>query len=323
MTKNEEYTGAKVPGRLYTIIPQDEEIKKRTRTIIDAHVHILKSDLYSWFDVQKKGLTFEGDWKPIIHDYLPNDLIAETEDSNIRVIGAVHVQANADDTLAETREMQRLSDESGLPISIVGGGDLSDENVEELLVKQLEYRNFHTVRQILNIHAHPLYAYGDKDYMNDPQWLKGLRLLAKYNLAFDLQLYPTQFERALQVIDSNPDIMFIVNHDGMWADRDLSGWRIWKNGMYELGKRDNVAVKISGLASMDHYWTLESFKPAIYTTLDAFGIDKCMFASNFPVDKLHGSYVDTIHAYVRACEGLTDEEQDKLFVENARKFYKF
>ena len=250
--------------------------------------------------------------------------IAEADGTRIKVIGAVHVQMNADDPVAETTAVQRMSDEDGLPVSIVGGGDLSSHDFEEIVERQEDASpNFHAVRQIINTHADPLYNYVDREYMDDPAWLAGLRVLAKHDKAFDLQLYPTQFRRALQVIDSNPDVTFIVNHAGMWADRDLAGFRLWKNGIYELGKRDNVLMKISGLASMDHYWTLESFKPAIYTLLDAFGIDKCMFASNFPVDKLHGSYMDTVGAFVRATEDLSQDEQNKLFVENARTYYKF
>lgn len=324
MTLNEEYTGT-APSRLYTIVPQSEENARKTRTIIDAHVHIIQSDLFSWFDPAKKGITFEGDWKPIIHDYRPKDLEAESEGTNIKVIGAVHVQMNADDPVAETAAVQRMSEEDGLPVSIVGGGDLSAPNFEEIVEKQESASpNFHAVRQIVNTHVDPLYDYvGPKEYMDDPAWLAGLRVLAKHDKAFDLQLYPTQFKRALQVVDSNPDVMFIINHAGMWADRNLSGFQLWKNGIYEFGKRDNVTMKISGLASMDHFWTIESFKPAIFTLLDAFGIDKCMFASNFPVDKLHGSYVDTIGAFIRSVEDLSQDEQNKLFVDNAKKYYKF
>lgn len=323
MTLNEEYTGT-APSRLYTIVPQSEANARRTRTIIDAHVHIIQPDLFSWFDPAKKGITFEGDWTPIIHEYRPKDLVAEAEGSTIKVIGAVHVQMNADDPVAEVASVQRMSDEDGLPVSIVGGGDLSAPDFERTLEREEEASaNLHAIRQIINTHVDPLYNYVDKEYMDDPAWLAGLRVLARHGLAFDLQLYPTQFRRALQVIDSNPDITFIVNHAGMWADRDLAGFRQWRDGIVEFGKRDNVAMKISGLGSTDHYWTLESVKPAIYTLLDAFGVDKCMFASNFPVDKLHGSYVDTIGAFIRATETLSQDEQDRLFVGNARKYYRF
>lgn len=321
MSVGEEYQ-EKVSGRLYTIVPESEERASQVRTFIDSHIHLFRQSLYSWLN-ETKPVTFEGDWTPIEADYTPEDLLAEAEGTRVQIKGAVHVQANAMDPVAETAEVQRMADEAGLPVSIVGGGDLSSPDFEDVVERQLAYPGFHAVRQILNIHPHPLYAYVDTDFMNDPKWLAGLRVLAKHGLAFDMQLYPTQFKRALQVIDSNPDVTFIINHAGMLADRSLDGWRLWSEGLYELGQRDNVAMKVSGLASMDHYWTIESIKPAIFTCLDAFGTDKCMFASNFPVDKLHGSYVDTVLGFVRATEELSQSERDALFVDNARRYYKF
>lgn len=321
MTLNEEYSDENVPGRLYTILPETEENKSKTRTFIDAHVHLIQRDIYSW--LPDKGITFEGDWAPLNRDYPIEDLIAETKGSKIKLLGAVHINMMGDDPVEETSVVEKNAGNAEIPISIVGGGDLSSEHFEDDILKQKESKDFVGVRQVLNIHPHPMYHYVDKDYMVDPKWLKGLRLLKKYDISFDMQLFPPQMRRAIQVVDSNPDILFIINHCGMLADHDFEGWKIWKKGMEELGKRDNVVLKISGIATTDHYWTLESVKPTVYTCLDTFGIDKCMIGSNFPVDKLHGSYVDSIRVYQRATEDLSQSEQDALFVENARKFYRF
>ncbi|NMN00979.1 amidohydrolase [Bifidobacterium sp. DSM 109958] len=323
MTLGEDYQEP-VKGRLYTIIPEREERAAAPRPFIDTHVHLMKTSLYSWFN-PSKAPTFEGPWDPLFAagDYLADDLKAELDGSTASIVGAVHVQANADDPVEEVAFEQRMSEESGLPIMIVAGGDLSDPNIEATLEREASYANTRGFRQNLNIHSHPLYQYVSKSYMDDPDWLRGLALLPKYHMSFDMQLYPTQFARAAEVIDEHPDTLFIINHAGMLADRDFEGWKLWKNGLADLGRRDNVAIKISGLPSMDHYWTIESFKPAIYTVLDAFGVDRTMFASNFPVDKLHCSLVDLVHAYVRCTEDLSRAEQDALFVDNAKRFYRF
>lgn len=323
MTLGEDYQEP-VPGRLYTIIPETEEHAKATRSIIDTHVHLMDVNLYSWFN-PSKAPTFEGPWDPLFKagNFEAENLLSEAKGSNIDIVGAVHVQANADDPVAEVADVEEQSKRTGLPIMIVGGGDLSAPDFAQTLEKEAQYPHLRGIRQNLNIHPHPLYQYVSKSYMDDPDWLAGLALLPKYDLSFDMQLYPTQFARACEVIDAHPDTLFIINHMGMWADRDLDGWRLWKNGMYELGKRDNCVVKISGQPSMDHFWTIESIKPGIFTTLDAFGIDKVMFASNFPVDKLHCSYVDLIHGYARVVEALSQDEQDALFVGNAKKYYRF
>ncbi|MBW3081262.1 amidohydrolase family protein [Bifidobacterium saguinibicoloris] len=323
MTLGEDYQRP-VPGRMYTIIPETPEHEAAPRPFIDTHVHLMHTDLYSWFN-PSKALTFEGPWDPLFQagDYVASDLLDEVHGSTIGVVGAVHVQANADDPVAEIADVERQSEETGLPVMIVGGGDLSSPDFAETLERELDHPHLRGVRQNLNMHPHPLYRYVDMAYMDDPEWLNGLDLLAGHDLSFDMQLYPTQFARACEVIDAHPDTLFIIDHMGMWADRDPAGWRLWKNGLYELGKRDNCVIKISGQPSMDHYWTIESIKPGIYTTLDAFGIDKTMFASNFPVDKLHCSYLDLVHAYARCVETLSPGEQDMLFVGNAKRYYRF
>lgn len=313
-----------VIDRLATIIPETAEQAAAPRPFIDTHVHLMEVGLYSWFN-RSKPPTFEGPWDPLFDagDYVAADLAAETDGTPIELLGAVHVQANADDPIAEIEAVQRMGETSGWPIRIVAGGDLSAPDIEPLLEREASYRDVRGFRQNLNMHDHPLYHYVDKPYMDDPQWLTGLGLLGKYGLSFDMQLYPTQFGRACEVIDEHPDTLFVINHAGMWADRDFAGWKLWHDGLRELGRRDNCAIKISGLASMDHRWTLESIKPAVYTVLDAFGTNRVMFASNFPVDKLHGTYADIIHGFARCVETMSASERDAMFVGNARRFYRF
>ncbi|MBW3093036.1 amidohydrolase family protein [Bifidobacterium sp. 82T10] len=313
-----------VIDRLATIIPETDAQRDEPRPFIDTHVHLMQTSLYPWFN-RSKALTFEGPWDPLFDagDYVASYLRAETDGTPIELVGAVHVQANAADPVAEVDAVQRMSDESGWPIMIVAGGDLSSPDIEATLEHEAAYANVRGFRQNLNMHSHPLYHYVDKPYMDDPQWLAGLGLLGKYGMSFDMQLYPTQFGRACEVIDAHPDTLFILNHAGMWADRDFAGWKLWRDGLRELGKRGNCVVKISGLASMDHRWTLESIKPAVYTVLDSFGVNRTMFASNFPVDKLHGTYADIIHGFARCVETLSAAERDAMFVANARRYYRF
>lgn len=323
MTLGEEYQEP-VAGRLYTILPESREWATRPRPFVDAHVHLMKAGLYSWF-TPGKAPTFEGPWDPLFQagDYTPADLMGELEGCPASIAGAVHIQANADDPVAEVAEVERMCAEAGLPVAIVAGGDLTDPGIEATLEAEADHPTVRGFRQNLNMHPHPLYHYVDKSYMDDPAWLKGLGLLAKHGMSFDMQLYPTQFARACEVIDAHPGTLFVINHAGMLADRNFAGWKLWVEGLKELGRRDNCVVKISGLPSMDHYWTIESLRPAVFTVLDAFGVDKTMFASNFPVDKLHCSLADLVHAYEHLVGDFSDAERDALFVGNARRYYRF
>jgi predicted TIM-barrel fold metal-dependent hydrolase len=102
----------------------------------------------------------------------------------------------------------------------------------------------------------------------------------------------------------------------------VAGWRQWRDGMRGLATCPNVMVKISGLGMVDHAWTVESIRPYVLETIDAFGVDRCMFASNFPVDRLHGSYRAVWQAFADVIAGASDAEHAALFRDNAMRVYR-
>jgi predicted TIM-barrel fold metal-dependent hydrolase len=100
------------------------------------------------------------------------------------------------------------------------------------------------------------------------------------------------------------------------------GLESWRRGMRRLAEKPNAAVKISGLGMVNWGWTEDSIRPLILETIDIFGVDRCMFASNFPVDKLYSTFDALYQSYERIAAGFTAEEQDKLFRANAERFYR-
>ena len=102
----------------------------------------------------------------------------------------------------------------------------------------------------------------------------------------------------------------------------VEGWRAWREGLRALAACENVSVKISGLAMFDHRWTVESLRPYVLETIDAFGVERAMFASNFPVDRQFGSYADLWNAYASIVGGASDAERAALFVRNAERLYR-
>ena len=164
---------------------------------------------------------------------------------------------------------------------------------------------FRGIRQVVNLHDDPELTYVQQDYLSDPDFARGFGELGRRSLSFDLQLYPNQAEAAARIAMDNPDTMIILNHVGLWVDRNADGWRAWKSALGILSRRPNIRVKISGLGMFDRLWTQESIRPLIYETLEAFGTDRAMFASNFPVDKLFGSYTDLWQAFSNSVSDLT------------------
>jgi len=116
--------------------------------------------------------------------------------------------------------------------------------------------------------------------------------------------------------------VIILNHVGQPIKREPEEFERWKTGIKEIAKNPNVICKLSGVTMTDHNWTIESIKDVFNYVIDAFGVDRCIVASNFPVDKLFGSYDEIYNAYKKVLEQFSNEENTKLFLSNANNIYK-
>jgi predicted TIM-barrel fold metal-dependent hydrolase len=277
---------------------------------------------YPW--LEQRSQVFSGDNRLLPDPYEPPQLLSDAAGTELRM--TVDVEANPADPVAEAQWLQALADDpahSGHPHGIVAFADLSAANATATLERLAECRNLRGVRQILNVHADSRFNYVQCEYLRDALWRSNVRRLAERGWSFDLQLYPHQVTAALAVIDSTPDLVFILNHAGMFVDRNQpAGWRSWRQGLRDLASCGNVAAKISGLAMFDHQWTIESFRPYVLEIIDAFGVDRCMFASNFPIDRLHARYADLWHTYAAIVEGASEAERSQLLCANAARLYR-
>jgi len=294
--------------------------------VVDSHIHLwdLKTHRYPW--LENPGVSFVGDARDLKHDYLLDDLLGEA--GEIDVLKLVHVEANHDpaDPLEETRWLQAIADRDGsrgMPNALVAAVDLSAPNAPALLEAHASFANTRGVRQILNVHENKLFDYVGRHFMRESPWREHFALLRRHELSFDLQLYPSQMAEAAALAREHADTLFIVNHAGMFVDRNsVAGYRAWRDGMRLLAGCPNVAVKISGLAMFDHRWSVESLRPYVLETIDTFGVERAMFASNFPVDRLFGSYTDLWRAYAAIVDDASDAEKDALFCRNAERYYR-
>ena len=128
-------------------------------------------------------------------------------------------------------------------------------------------------------------------------WQEGIGRLRVHGLSFDMQLDAPQMSEGAATARRHVDTQIIINHTGMPADRDPAGLAARRGGMRALAACPNVAVKISGLGMVDHHWTVESIRPFVLETIDLFGTARCLFASNFPVDKLFSDYASAWRAF--------------------------
>jgi len=293
-------------------------------SIVDPHIHLWDTRYVRYPWLERRGLAFSGDNRLLPDPYLVQQLLREATD--VEVLRSVHVEANPADAVTEVQWLQALADDPvnrGHPHGIVAYADLTAADVAATLERLSAFRNVRGIRQIVNRHEDVRYNYVDRDFLNDPIWRANLRRLLSYNWSFDLQLYPHQVSSALEVIESIPGLTFIVNHTGMFVDRSGAlGWRQWRQALRDLASYSNVAIKISGLAMFDHEWTIESFRPYVLQAIDVFGADRCLFASNFPIDRLHGSYGALWRAYTDLIDGAAEPERERMLRSNAIRYYR-
>ena len=289
--------------------------------IFDPHIHLwdLTTGLYP--GLETPSTSFIGDNTEIARSYLLPEYLAEAG-SSFEIVGAMHVEAFPTNAIQEVEHLQSVVNNADVPIGIIGNADFTSEDIAGQISKIAEYSSVRGIRQVLNQHKNSKFNYVDQNYMLDSNWNKNFKLLRQHNLSFDLQIYPHQMPLATKLAHSNPETPFILNHAGMWVDRTLDGWKNWRKEMKNLSTAPNVWVKISGLGMFDLNWTENSIKPLIYETLDIFGVDRVMFASNFPVDKLFSSYSELWSAFSNITNDLASSEKSCLFRTTAQEVYK-
>ena len=228
--------------------------------------------------------------------------------------------------MGETAWLQSVHDDPvsrGLPSAAVAYADFEADNVEEVLARHCEYSVMRGIRYMLNFGDEPTMRFAHRDgLMQDPKWLSGYRQLAKFGLSFDCQIWPWQLQEAARLAGDNPDIPVILNHTGMPIGRDPSGISEWREGLKALAANGNASAKISGLGMLDRDWNSERIKPFVLDTIEAFGTDRCMFASNYPVDRLYGTYTSIWRAFDEITRDFSPEERSNLFHDNAVRIYR-
>ncbi|RWC94560.1 MAG: hypothetical protein E5V58_02765 [Mesorhizobium sp.] len=290
---------------------------------IDPHHHLwdLESHYYPWLTDGVKPAAF-GDYEAIRKSYLLDDYLEDARNQNL--VKSVHLDVGFDprDPVGETRWLQGIADKRGFPHGIVGYADLSKADVGELLDRHMEFANFRGIRQSMNYHPDPAKTYQARpEISRTPEWRRGFRELAKRGLSFDLQLYYPQMGEFLELARDFPDVQIILDHTGMQVDGP-DNFDAWKKGMRLLAGAPNVACKISGLGMGDWSWTTASIRPYVEEAIAAFGVERSMFATNFPVDKLFSSFDAIVDAFKEITIAYPHEERLALFHDNAARFYR-
>ncbi|MCG7364189.1 amidohydrolase family protein [Roseomonas sp. ACRSG] len=293
--------------------------------IIDAHQHFwdLEANYHPWLRDPEPIPFRYGDYSALRRNYLPADYRADA--ARHPVLGTVHMEAEFDPAhpVAETEWLERLAEREGLPSACVAQARLDDPEVGAVLAAQAARSLVRGIRHKPRATTRPEDAQrGAPGSMDDPAWRRGYAMLERHRLSFDLQTPWWHLDAALDLARDFPGTQVIVNHTGLPADRSPEALRAWRGALEALAYAPNVALKISGLGLPGQPWRAAANVPVIRDAIAVFGPGRCLFASNFPVDSLTGSFDAIVDGFLQATAGRSEAERRALLHDNAARIYR-
>lgn len=290
--------------------------------MIDAHHHIWRRADLPWLTGPMQPRIF-GPYEPIRRDYTISEYRQEAEQNGIAQ--SVYVQANWPPQmyLQEAQWVQSVADETGWPHAIVAYADLTVPDIRPQLDALSRVKLVRGVRMQLHWHDNPLYRFASRpDLATDPLVQANVARLADYGLSFDLQVFAPQMQGAAALAASCPGVAFVLQHAGMPEDLSEASIAEWRRGMARLAAQPNVTCKLSGLGTFIHRNDAPHIARIVRESLGWFGAERCLFGSNFPIEKLWTSYAELIGAYRAATAGLTPAQREAVFGGTARRVYR-
>jgi len=244
-------------------------------------------------------------------DYLPADL--ETEIAEVGVTGTVVVQARQ--LLEETAWLLEQAEENPFIKGVVGWLDLSSDELKSQLDLFAVHPKLVGLRHVIHDEA-------DDDFMLRPAFLKGIEMLQDYDLTYDLLLFPKHLSRAIELVSMFPEQRFVLNHISKPFIK-VGILQPWKGDIAALAAHANVWCKISGMVTeaKPHQWRYEDFVPYMKAVLDAFGTDRIMLGSDWPVCRLAGEYEEVMAIALDFFSQLTEAEKTSVLSNNAIDCY--
>ena len=274
--------------------------------IIDAHQHFWKYDAHrhSWINEEMAILK---------KDYLPVDLAAVYAKNGVE--GSIAVQA--DQSEEETNFLLQLAADNDWIKGVVGWVDLRSPNLEERLNHYAKFEKLKGFRHVIQDEP-------DVNFILGKDFQKGLAMLGKYHFSYDILVFPTQLSATLQTVQTFPLQPFVMDHIAKPYIK-TGKIELWENYMRAIGEHKNVYCKVSGMVTEADLqgWQYQDFVPYLDVVFEAFGTDRIMYGSDYPVCLLGGSYKNVKEILQQYMSSFSEQVQQKIWEGNARKFYRF
>lgn len=272
---------------------------------IDAHQHLwqLGKFKYSWLD--KPGL------EPIRRNFLPADLKPLLQAAKIDKCVFVQTQHN----VAENRWVLQLAEQNDFIAGVVGWVDLASPQCEGQLLEFIKHPKFAGIRHVTQDEP-------DENFIIREDVIRGLKVLEKHNVPFDLLFYVQHLRHAPTLARQLPNLKMVIDHCSKpkIKSREIDDWR---RDLQAAARFPNIYCKLSGLVTEADWqnWKPSDLRPYIDVALDSFGPTRCMYGSDWPVCLLAGSYARVVEAIDKCLEPLTQSERQSIFGETAAAFY--
>lgn len=224
----------------------------------------------------------------------------------------VFVQSCEEDTPGlESAWVQSLADSRNAVHAIVARARVADPDLASVLAANSKQRLYRGVRDM----ASPL-------TIGTPAFTAGFHTIADTEASLEVLVPYAKYDDVCSLADSRPEAQIVLGHAGLAEHSDSDYFQAWSQKLGVFATRPNVAVKISALASgRDPDWTVASIKPWVRRCIEVFGPERAMFGSNWPIDRLFGSYERLVDAYRECTDDLTAPERDALFTGTAMRIY--
>ena len=271
---------------------------------IDSHQHfwIYDPNQYPWMTDELSAIR---------SNHLPEHL--QVEFDRLGIDGSVAVQARQ--SLDESRWLLKMADESCLIKGVVGWVDLRSEHVEDQLAEFAEHPKFVGVRHVVQDEP-------DENFMLLPEFIRGISKLKSYDLSYDILVFPKQLPAAIELVKQFPDQSFVLDHIAkpLIKDKEISTWDEY---IRELAQFSNLTCKVSGMITEANWtaWKTSDFTPYLDVVFEAFGEDRLMYGSDWPVCKLAGSYRQVYDLTDNYFSQFSPLAKEKFFGGVASEFY--
>ncbi len=292
----------------------------------DAHHHLWDLSLgrHPWLTDGDQAIRALGDIGYLRQDFLIPDYLACVGAEP--VVGSVYVEAAWDRSRPPEEEvdwLEALPRPAGIAARSIAWAPLRAPQRDAVLETLAQRPSVVGVRETVRWHPDPAKRWVEAGLMDDPAWREGVARLSRHQLLLELLMNPYQAEALARLAADVPEQRFVINHCGTPIDRDEDGLARWRAGLALMARERNIAIKLSNFAAYSPDHSPAALRATVMTCIDAFGPDRCLFGSDYPVARRHLSYGETCARFREAVADLNAPEQRRIFHDNAARLYGF